>query len=260
MFLWLLKISFFAYLGFGLYLFLVQRSFMYFPVPERNGSDARVEYLTNEGESIKLWVLGPDSDSAIIYFGGNAEDVYGNVADFRAALPDHTSYLVNYRGYGGSTGSPTEASLFSDALHIYDALRERHARVAVIGRSLGSGVAAYLASERDVYRLILATPHDSAVALAQGMYPVYPVSLLLKDRYESVSYVPRIQAPTLIVLAEQDRIIPRKHSTRLAEAFSPSQVEQVVIANAGHNGLSGHQQYWDEFGRFLSPGVRWQGR
>jgi len=250
----LLKISVLAYLGLGLYLYLAQRSFMYFPVAEREASDVRVEHLENGGESIKLWVLGPqDSEKAIIYFGGNAEDVYYNAGDFRAVLPEFTSYLVNYRGYGGSSGSPTEANLFSDALQIYDELSERHSQVVVIGRSLGSGVAAYLASERDVHRLILATPLDSALALAQGMYPVYPVSLILKDRYESVEYAPRINAPTLIVMAEHDRVIPRKHSLRLAEAFTPGLVEQVVIGNAGHNGLSGYPQYWRAFESFLIP-------
>lgn len=253
MFLRVLKIVVLSYLGFGLYLYIAQRSFIYFPVAERNASDVRVEHLTIDGESIKVWVLGPDSDRAVIYFGGNAEDVYGNAAGLRAVLPEHTSYLVNYRGYGGSSGSPTEARLFSDALAIYDIFRERHAQIAVIGRSLGSGVATYLASQRDVQRLVLATPHDSALAIAQEMYPVYPVSLLLKDRYESVRYAPLIQAPTLIIVAEDDRIIPRRHSNRLAEAFVPGLAELVVIANAGHNGLSGHQQYWHEFGRFLSP-------
>jgi hypothetical protein len=250
---WLLKVSVLVYLGLGLYLYLAQRSFMYLPVDGREAPDVRVEYLANDGESIKLWVLGGDSEKAVIYFGGNAEDVYYNAEDFRVALPGYTSYLVNYRGYGGSSGSPTEANLFSDALRLYDELRQRHEQVAVIGRSLGSGVAAYLASQRDVHRLILVTPLDSALALAQSMYPVYPVSLLLKDRYESVEYAPGIKAPTLMVIAEHDQVIPRRHSLRLEEAFSPGLVELVVIANAGHNGLSGHPQYWQAFERFLNP-------
>ena len=248
-----LKIGVLVYLGFGLYLYLAQRSFMYFPVAERHVPDATVEYLQNDGESIKLWVIGSGSGRAVIYFGGNAEDVYHNADEFRETLPGHTAYLVNYRGSGGSSGSPTQANLFSDALRVYDELRQRHSQVAVIGRSLGSGIATYLASERDVHRLILVTPLDSALALAKAMYPVYPVSLLLKDRYESVSYAPMVNAPTLIVVAEHDRIVPRKHSTRLAEAFRPELVEQVVVADAGHNGLSGHQQYWAAFERFLNP-------
>jgi len=253
MLVWLLKISVFAYLGMGAYLYLVQRSMMYFPVAENPAEDVSFEHVTDDGESLKIWALGRGKERAVIYFGGNAEDVYHNAENFRRMLPEHTVYLVNYRGYGGSTGSPTESSLFADALDIYDALRDRHAQIAVIGRSLGSGVAIYLASERQVQRLVLVTPPDSALAIAQNIYPVYPVALMLKDKYQSIDYAARVGAPALIVLAEQDRIIPRAHSTRLAEAFARGQVEQVVVANAGHNGLSGHRQYWDEIKRFLNP-------
>jgi pimeloyl-ACP methyl ester carboxylesterase len=253
MLLWLLKISVLVYLGMGGYLYLAQRSFMYFPVAENPRGDKAFELVTDDGESLKIWIVGEASDKAAIYFGGNAEDVYHNAEDFRRTLPGHTVYLVNYRGYGGSSGSPTEADLLSDALAIYDALARQHGQIAVIGRSLGTGVATYLASEREVERLVLATPHDSALAIAQRMYPVYPVSLLLKDQYRSIDHVPRITTPTLIVLAEHDRIIPREHSSRLAEAFTPGLVEKVIVANAGHNGLSGYRQYWDEIGRFLNP-------
>lgn len=253
MLLWILKISLLVYLGFGLYLYAAQRSFMYFPVPENHAEDTKYEYLDSAGERLKIWTLGPEQDSAVIYFGGNAEDVYNNRPDFLRTLPEHRVYLVNYRGFGGSSGNPTQASLFSDALTIYDALRQRHSQIAVIGRSLGSGIATYLASERPVRRLILATPHDSALAVAQSMYPLYPVSILLKDRYESVAYAPRITAPTLIMTAEHDHVIPLEHSIRLAQAFVPSLVKQVSIENAGHNGLTGYPQYWDEIKQFLAP-------
>jgi len=253
MILWLLKISVLTYLGLGAYLYFAQRSMMYLPVAENPAADRAFEFSTHDGESLKIWVLGRGRDRAVIYFGGNAEDVYYNAGDFRRTLPDHTVYLVNYRGYGGSSGSPSEAGLFADALGIYDLLSKRHGRIEVIGRSLGSGIATYLASERPVHRLVLATPHDSALSIAQAMYPVYPITLLLKDKYESIGYAASVDAPTLILLAEHDRIIPRESSVRLATAFSPGLAEQVLVANAGHNGLSGHQQYWDEIRRFLNP-------
>ena len=252
MLLWTLKICLLVYLGFGLYLYAAQRSFMYLPVAENHAKDIRFEILHSAGERIKVWTFGPPQDSAILYFGGNAEDVYHNVPDFQRTLPAHRVYLVNYRGYGGSSGAPTQQALFADALNIYDELRQRHARVSVIGRSLGSGVATYLASQRPVERLILATPHDSALAIAQRMYPIYPVSFLLKDKYESVEYAPRITSPTLILTAEHDHIIPLQYSLRLAQAFAPQLVKQVSIENAGHNGLSGYPRYWDEIERFLA--------
>ena len=253
MLLWTLKIGLLVYIGFGALLYFAQRSMLYLPVAENPAEDVKIERLPIEEGSLKLWVLEPEQDHAVIYFGGNAEDVYWNAADFRASLPAHAAYLVNYRGYGGSTGSPSEEALFADALRIFDELRERHTKISVIGRSLGSGIAVYLASQRPVDRLVLVTAHDSALAIAKRLYPVYPVGLMLKDRYESVRYAADVSAPTLVVIAENDTMIPREHADNLAQAFADGQVEQLVIDNAGHNDISGHARYWKEIARFLTP-------
>lgn len=255
--LWLLKISALVYIGFGAFLYLAQRGFMYFPIPENHSEDHAVEYLDVDGGRLKIWVVNPGRAQAAIYFGGNGEDVYFNADDFELVSPERTVYLVNYRGYGGSTGEPSEAALFSDALAMFDHAAQRHARLAVVGRSLGSSVATYLASKRPVERLLLITPADSALAIAKQMYPVYPVGWLLKDRYESVRYAPNITAPVLVITAERDRIIPSRHSERLVDAFSHASVDTKVIADAGHNGLSARPGYWQAIGDFLgvaSPG------
>lgn len=225
---------------------------MYFPVAENPATDVAVERVAVDGASIKIWVVNPGADRAVIYFGGNAEDVYFNADDFARTLPGQSVYLVNYRGYGGSSGEPTQQNLFADALHVFDRVAARHASVSLIGRSLGSGIAIHVASERPVARMVLATPHDSAVALAQRMYPVYPIAWMLKDRYQSVRYAPQVAAPTLILMGGQDSIIPRDHSVRLAEAFPVATVTLVTIDEAGHNGIPGYRQYWSEIGRFLA--------
>jgi pimeloyl-ACP methyl ester carboxylesterase len=251
MLLQMLKIGLLVYLGFGLYLYLAQRTFMYFPVPERDSHEFAAEYLDCGDVRLKLWVVNPGQARALVYFGGNAEDVLYSARDLAAAAPGHTTYLVNYRGYGGSSGAPTQAGLFADALCIHDALAARHAAIDVLGRSLGSAVAVYLASERPLGRLLLATPHDSAVAIGRRLYPVYPVGLLLKDPYPSVEFAPRVSAPTLLLIAEHDRIVPPEHSQRLAEAFQPGVARSVVIPGAGHNDLSGYAGYWGAIGGFL---------
>lgn len=251
MLLQMLKIGLLVYLGFGLVLYLSQRSFMYFQLPERDSGPGLAEYLDCGDVRLKIWVVNPGQPSALVYFGGNAEDVAYNAPDLSRVAPGHTLYLVNYRGYGGSTGKPSQEGLFADALCVFDMAAKRHDRVDVLGRSLGSGVAVYLASERQVGRLLLATPHDSAVAIGQRLYPVYPVRLLLRDPYPSVEYAPRVTAPTLLLIAEQDRIIPPEHSHRLAEAFAPDVAQTVVIPRAGHNDLSGYGAYWDAIGDFL---------
>jgi len=99
--------------------------------------------------------------------------------------------LVNYRGYGASEGSPSERALFADALLVLDALRERPdvdpARVALVGRSLGSGVATYVAANRPVAGVALVSPYDSVTALARRQFPWLPIELLLRHPFDSRS-------------------------------------------------------------------------
>jgi pimeloyl-ACP methyl ester carboxylesterase len=250
----MLKIGLLVYLGLGAFLYFAQRSFMYMPTPPRDGDGAHAEYLDNDGVRLKLWRVGEVADRAVIYFGGNAEDVYFNADDFRRVLPGHTVYLVNYRGYGGSGGSPSEDGLFADALHVFDHVDPRHEAVSVVGRSLGSAVAAYLAANRPLHRMVLVTPFDSAVSVARSLYPVYPVSLMLKDRYESVRHVADVEVPTLLLVAEHDRVIPPRHAEALAAAFPDGVARQRVITDAGHNGLSRFDEYWQAIAVFLREG------
>lgn len=250
--LWVLKIGVLTYLGFGALLYLGQRSMMYLPTAENPATDVAFETFEIDGVRIKVWVVNPGQPEALMYFGGNAEDVYYNAADFARALPGHTSYLVNYRGYGGSTGEPTEAALFADALALFDRLSVRHDAVDAVGRSLGSGVAVYLASQRPVGRIALITAHDSALAVARRLYPVYPVGWMLKDRFESDRHADGIDVPVLLLSAERDRVIPAAHTERLAEALDGAPLQQVVIEGAGHNDISGFAQYWQTLRRFLN--------
>lgn len=250
--LWLLKIGALSYLGFGALLYFGQRAMMYLPVGANPADDVAVETLVVDGAELRVWVVNPGQRRALVYFGGNAEDVYFNAADFAARLPDHTSYLVNYRGYGGSSGRPAEAALFDDAVAVFDVLRPRHDRLSAVGRSLGSGVAVYLASQRQVERLVLVTAHDSATAIARRLYPIYPVAWMLKDRYDSVRYAPGVAAPVLLLTAEHDNIVPQAHSVQLASAFEAATVEHQVIAGAGHNDIAGYMHYWSAIADFLS--------
>ena len=160
-------------------------------------------------------------------------------------------YLVNYRGYAGSSGSPSESALFSDAVHIYDRIVERHSSVDVVGRSLGSGVATYIASIRPVEKLVLITPYDSIRAVGQSQYPIFPVGLLLKDHFDSASRVSKVGADTLVVLAESDRVIPLESSERLIEKFPKDQVRVETIENTDHNDVTDTEGYYELLGEFL---------
>lgn len=244
-----------AYVVICLLLFAGQRSHIYYPVRESNPAGAQSVRMQGAGADLKVWVVRRPGPRAILYFGGNAEDVAYNLAAFTAAFPGHSLYLVNYRGYGGSSGEPTESGLTSDAVALFDGLAGRHSAISVIGRSLGSGVAAHLASVRDVHRLVLVTPFDSLVNVARAHFRYFPVSLLMRERYDAGSRVPAIRAPALIIVAADDEIIPRARSDALAAAFGPARARVTVLDDVGHNDIDGLPQYLESIAEFLGDGV-----
>lgn len=224
-------------------LFLAQRSLIYFPQPRRFGANNSVMSVQVEGAMLNVSVRPLASRQAVIYFGGNAEDVSASLPQLSAAFPDHALYLLHYRGYGGSSGKPTEAALFADALALYDQVKAQHPEVTVIGRSLGSGPAVHLAGERAVARLVLVTPYDSIAELAAQQFPMFPVKWLLTDKFETFRYAPRVKAPTLIIAAAQDEVIPPASTRMLATRFAPGVARSVTIHGVGHNTISDDPSY-----------------
>jgi len=239
------------YIGFCGYLYLAQRSFIYFPTPESQNVMAEDLRLDFDGATLQIWRLAAEKEEAVIYFGGNAEDVAQNLGQFSSIFPDKAIYLVNYRGYGASTGTPAEAAIVSDAQAIFDHISPAHSSISVVGRSLGSGVAMFLAATRNVERMVLVTPYDSIAKLAQSSFPIFPVSAILKDRYDSLSHASSISIPTLILIAERDEFIPMKSSRNLAAALDSSITTVNVVENATHNTIQNFGQYTAALGEFL---------
>lgn len=221
--------------------FFAQRSLLYFPVAGGPPPGAGTLDLPAGDATLRIWARPTPGPHALIYFGGNAEDVGMNFAPFAALLPRHALYFVNYRGYGGSTGAPTEAALLADALAVFDFVRARHSRVDVVGRSLGSGVAVHVARERPVSRLALVTPFDSITNVAAGIYPFLPVRWLIKDSYDSAARIAGVRAPTLVVIAEHDEVIRRARTDALVAAMPAAQVRIEVVRGATHNMLDYEQ-------------------
>jgi hypothetical protein len=180
---------------------------------------------------------------AVLYFGGNAEDVSSSLAELAANFPEHAVYAMHYRGYGGSTGKPTEAALHGDAIALFDRVARDHTEITVIGRSLGSGVAIRLAAGQPVSRLVLVAPYDSVEAVAAQQYSLFPVRWLIRDRFDSASVAPTIRAPTTVILAERDEVIRRERSDALVARFAPGVAQVIVIAGAGHNTLDGRPAF-----------------
>lgn len=243
-----------GYAGLCGMLYANQDLLLYPGAPESNPPGYESFRLQSGLADLKIWALHPEASPALLYFGGNGEDVAANLPDFDKAFPHHAVYFMNYRGYGGSTGSPSEAALIADAQATYDAVRRKHDRIAVIGRSLGSGVAVALAATREVDKLVLVTPYDSIVSVAARHYPWAPVRWLIKDEYNSVRRMSAVRAPVLVVIAEHDEIIPRSHSDALLAAIPPKQRHTKVIRNATHNDFVDHHAYLAMVRRFLNKG------
>lgn len=228
-----------AYIGFCALMFFQQRSLMYFPTPRTSiPEEAALIALPVEGARVAVTALRQDRPDALVYFGGNAEDVNGSVDELNAAFPDHAVYLMQYRGYGASSGEPSEEALVSDALALFDMVRERHRRIEVAGRSLGSGVAIQLAGARPVARLVLITPFDSMRDVAATHYRWLPVRWLMRDGYDSGMVAPKIQVPTTLIAAANDEIIPAARTQALFARFRSGVAHLVVIPDTGHNTVS----------------------
>lgn len=238
--------------------FFAQRSLLYLPQYTHVDPASTDFELRREGATLRGWVLNPDAAGApILYFGGNAESVQANRELFARWFAGRTVYLLAYRGYGASDGEPSQDALFGDALAFYDDIARRHPGqpVSVIGRSLGSGVASYLASQRPVARLALVTPFDSVASVAAAHYPWLPVRLLLRDRYDSVQYLRAYRGPLLVVRAGRDQVVPPANTDRLLASLPPG-TQVVAVADTGHELAGAAQPYGQALAGFFESDAR----
>lgn len=218
---------------------------------------AEVTIPAADGVSLHGWLRLPPGEGphpVVIYFGGNAEEVSGMLADWERAGA-WALLAVNYRGYGLSGGRPGEMELFHDALTLYDWLETqsttRGTPRAAMGRSLGTGVAVHLAAERPLSGVILVSPYDSMAEVAWHHYPWVPTSLLLRHRFDSAARASDITAPALMLAARSDRIVPRERSEALARVWGGPR-ELAILEGAGHNSIHYHRDYWLTIAAFLN--------
>lgn len=244
---------FIVYIGAGTFLYLQQRTFLYHPT-QNLPSGYNTLVLKNDNEKISVIVLNEGHKNAILYFGGNAESMADSSDYIAGQFPGFTVYLMDYRGYGASTGEATEQGLYSDALKLYDRVKKKHDRISIGGRSLGTAVATYVAAHREVSKLALITPFDSIVNVAKGRYPLYPVALLLHDKYDSAARAKEISAKTFIVIAQNDQVISKERTQELIDAFSSKLLQITTISNRGHNDISSDDRYYKIMQDFIGEG------
>ena len=224
-----------------------QRGMMYFPdalriAPEEVEADAS-EIIFTSGDATELvaWFRAPEpGEPTVLYFPGNAGSIAWRSERMKYLAAKGYGYLfLNYRGYGGSGGSPTEEGLIADGLAAYQELIRRGIdgnRIFLFGESLGAAVAVQVASQREVKAVVLEAPFTSAVDVAVKTYPYLPARLLMKDRFESVNHIKFIAAPLLIVHGELDQVVPFALGEKLyQDALEPKFF--MAVRDAGHNEL-----------------------
>jgi uncharacterized protein len=236
------------YVGVVAAMYIFQRDLQYVPshdapTPEMMGlADLRVERLpTSDGEVVELWYAAAAADKpTILFFHGNA----GEMADRAPRLAAYRGAgfgvaFLSYRGYGGSTGAPSEAGFLQDARAAYYWLMLQevpHNRLVVVGESLGTGVAVKLAATVPVGAVVLEAPYASAVEIAAATYPWLPVHLLMKDQFRSIDEIDFVSAPLLILHGTDDRVIPYASGERLFDVANAPK-EFITLDGAGHDAL-----------------------
>ena len=238
-----------AVVGLAALLWFAQRSLIYFPdsdVPPPSAvglprADV-VTFDTEDGLHLHAWFVParePARDRTVIVFNGNAGH-RGYRAPLAARLADEgfSTLLVDYRGFGGNPGLPSEHGLQRDARAALAYARTRPdvdpSRIVYFGESLGAAVAIDLAAEHPPAALVLRSPFSSMADIGQYHYPFLPVRWLLRDRYPSIDHIGRIGCPVLVIAGSADRVVPLTNSTELYEA-APEPKRLVIIEDADHN-------------------------
>lgn len=188
-----------------------------------------------DGTRLSGWLMTPllaGQTPGVIYFGGRSEEVSWVARDAGKLFPGMAVLAVNYRGYGDSHGDPAEAHFVEDGRMLFDWLSERHhvdpARIAIVGRSLGSGVAVQVAMEREANAIVLITPYDSILAIAKRKFRTLPVEYVLRHKFESVKYAHQLKAPTYVLRAAFDDVVPHSHTDLLVQKLGTLHADEIV--------------------------------
>lgn len=246
-----LQIVLLVYLGMMVLIYFRQSSLVFFPEVDRDFratpadiglTFSPLKLATADGETLDGWFLPAGAQHTargmVIFFHGNAGNI-GHRLDYLRMFHDLglATLVVDYRGYGLSSGTPSEDGTYLDAAAAW-----RHATrvlgfpansIVLFGESLGGGVAAQLAADNPPGALILASTFTSVPDLGSELYPLLPVRLLARIRYDNLKRLPEIACPVLVIHSRSDEVIPFGHGRRLFEAAS--QPKQFLEIAGGHN-------------------------
>jgi uncharacterized protein len=247
---WILVLAAGGYAALLVLLYVTQRSLLYFPDPRPwQPSDLGLSQADNEtlqsadGVRVRVWhVPAREGMPVVIYFQGNGGGLNLRAERFKKLTADGTGLVaLNYRGYGGSEGSPSEAGIILDAKAAYDFAVENYgaSRIVLWGESLGTGVAVALAADKPVARIILESPYTSIADIAASIYWFLPVRHLVRDSFRSDQRIAKVNVPVLVAHGARDIVVPIRFGERLYELI-PGPKRFLRLPNAGHNDHDNH--------------------
>jgi uncharacterized protein len=236
------------YLALAISLFVFQRRLIY-PADSARHSPAEagldtvqeVSLKTADGETLVAWhAPARPGQPTHLYFHGNGGTLQVRADRIRRFVADGLGvFMPAYRGYSGSTGSPSEAALIADAKLAHDHLLGMGLRpedIVIYGESLGTGVAVQLAADRQSAGVVLDAPYASLLDIAQRHYRFIPVKLFLMDTFASIDHITRIDVPLLVMHGTEDRVIPLESGKALYDAADQPK-QMAVLEGAGHSDL-----------------------
>ena len=250
-----LNIMLVIYLLCGIAFYLLQDRFLFHPAALEptspyhfSASNREMNVATDERSNMNL-VQFISSDSlpraVVLYFHGNRKNIgwYAAYASY-FTKNGYEVWMIDYPGFGKSTGHLTEQKLYDDAMQVYSMARSKFPADSIIlyGKSLGTGIASWLAARRSCKALILETPYYSMTSLVQHYLPIYPVSALLKYKLPVYKYIELVNAPVTIFHGTEDNVIPYSNARRLTTAMHPKD-RFITVENAGHNNLNEYPQF-----------------
>lgn len=259
-----LNIVLVIYLLCGIAFYVLQDRFLFHPVAlDRNSlyhfsaANREINLAVDKESNMNLvQFLATDSlpKGVVLYFHGNRKNIswYATYATNFTAN-GYEVWMIDYPGFGKSTGRITEQKLYDDALQLYIMARSKFPANSIIvyGKSLGTGIASWLAAKKSCNQLILETPYYSMTSLVQHYMPIYPVNALLRYKLPVYKYLNLVNAPVTVFHGTEDKVIPYSNAHRLTEAIHLKD-RFITIENAGHNNLNDYPQFHNVLDSILS--------
>ena len=250
------------YIVASILLYLLQEGFIFLDEPLDDNfrfsfdtPHAEVNLDMEDGGRINvLHFTAEDPKGLILYYHGNAGNLagWGYVAHDFVAL-GYDVAIMDYRGYGKSTGRRTQKTMLSDAVAVYDHFKRKYSedKIVLYGRSLGTGIAAYVASKTKPGKLVLESPYFNFTSLVQVHFPVFPAGPSLKFKFRTNQYLRDVECPIYIFHGTEDTVVPFKQGKKLYEGLGSKEASMFVLEGGTHNNLDSYKEYWENLEAIL---------